>query len=171
VIARADAIGEVSFRLTREQDVELSDAQRAAMLGQNPATLYVGLHAGASFSPRVRGITLIHPSNRETAAASLPGMADRDAARVAASRRIARAIAPALNEAAGQPVRGIVSAPIRPLHGSVAPGVVIELGYLSNADDAALLATDACQNRLADGIVAGLQRYLAADANGAGGGR
>ncbi|MNI68686.1 N-acetylmuramoyl-L-alanine amidase AmiB precursor [compost metagenome] len=43
---------------------------------------------------------------------------------------------------------------------TVMPAVLLEVGYLSNAGDEALMYTEQFQQRVAEGIVAGIKEYL-----------
>lgn len=56
--------------------------------------------------------------------------------------------------------RGIREEDYRVLMKSKGPAVLIELGYLSNPQDAARLADDRFRDRLAQAIADGIQAYL-----------
>ena len=56
--------------------------------------------------------------------------------------------------------RGIREEDYRVLVKTNGPAVLIELGYLSNAQDAARLADDSFRDRLAQAIADGIQAFL-----------
>jgi N-acetylmuramoyl-L-alanine amidase len=57
--------------------------------------------------------------------------------------------------------RGVKQAGFRVLVGALMPAVLIEVGFLSNADEARLLATAAFQHQLAMGIAAAVEQFFA----------
>lgn len=61
----------------------------------------------------------------------------------------------------GRPLREANPGDYFVLRESIAPAVIIECGFLSNAKDEALLQDDAHQAKLAAGIVAGVAEYFA----------
>ena len=64
-------------------------------------------------------------------------------------------------EAVGRPVRNANPGDYFVIRESPAPSVLVECGFLSNAEDEALLQTEAHQQKLARGIVEGILAYLA----------
>jgi N-acetylmuramoyl-L-alanine amidase len=74
------------------------------------------------------------------------------------SRRLAGHLRAALL-AAGVEAAGILEAPLLPLAEMGKPAVLIELGYLTNPDDLALLSDPPGQERLAAALFAGLKSY------------
>jgi len=66
----------------------------------------------------------------------------------------------ALGEATGAASRGVKQAPFRVLVGAAMPAVLVEVGFLSNADEEKLLVNDAYQGRVAGAILRGMARYF-----------
>jgi N-acetylmuramoyl-L-alanine amidase len=132
----------IDVTVTRRGDhyVELED--RAAIGNRRKADLFVSIHGDSVPDPSVRGFTLYIAEN-----------ASRDS--YAAARAIERAMA-----ATGQKSRGIRRAEYRVLVQTRGPAVLIETGYLSNRQDAALLQNSRFQSRLATAIASGIADYL-----------
>jgi len=128
--------------MTRWQDrfVELED--RAAFANQRKADLFVSIHADSAPSSSAEGFTVY-----------VATAASADA------YRAAHAINQAM-EKTGMSNRGIREEDYRVLVKTNCPAVLIELGYLSNAQDATRLADDAFRDRLAKAIADGIQAYL-----------
>lgn len=139
----------LSIFLTRSEDRDLTVAERARLAGEAKASLLVSLHVGAGFGPEARGYTVMYPEsgNREAAAASL-----------AAAETVARAVADAMAPHwSYRPPRAV---PLRLFQEETLPGIVVELGYTTNADDAQLLASPDMLARLAQAIAQGVAQTL-----------
>jgi len=57
-------------------------------------------------------------------------------------------------------VAGIIQAPLLPLGRGNLPTVLVELGYLTNTADRALLRDPAGQEKVAGALFAGLKNYI-----------
>ncbi len=157
--------------LTREDDRALGLDERAAIANNSRADLFLSLHANASVQPAARGATVFHlDAGRATGAATdttpagVPVLGGTrnidlvlwDTAQIlylAPSARLAATVADSLRgrvELGAAPVR---EAPLRVLIGAHLPAVLVETGYLSNADDEKRLATDEYRNAFVQGLV------------------
>jgi len=128
--------------MTRQDDRYPELEARAALANRLGADLFVSIHADSAASPSANGFTLYiapNASNRTQKAA----------------RAIERAMA-----TTGRNNRGVRRNDYRVLVKTTGPAVLIELGYLSNAREAAELQTEALQNRLAAAIATGIIDYL-----------
>lgn len=143
--------------LTREDDTALSFRERANFAAQQQGNLLISLHAGASYSPQAHGIELFYAPPPP---GSGPGLGRRAANRAAdhsaASRAAAEALAAALQRATQSELRGIREAPVRLLAETGMPGVLIELGCLTNSAEEGLMQSKGYQERLAAGIAEGV---------------
>lgn len=156
----------VTALLTRRDDRTLTRAERASFANSNRGSLLVSIHAGASYAPNAHGFELFCCSARKTnrghegkeGQRSSPGS---DYA--ARSWEMAEAVATALEEATGSANRGVRAVDCPLLTGVSMPGFLIEIGFLSNASEEALLQTAEYQTRIARGIAAGLTNHLAQD--------
>ena len=78
------------------------------------------------------------------------------------SAAFARAVEAALRERVPMSPRALQQAPFRVLVGANMPAVLVELGFLTNAEQEQQLARDDVQNALVQALVEGIVRYRAA---------
>lgn len=76
-------------------------------------------------------------------------------------QRLAEVVIQAVCEAVGSPVRKANPGDYFVIRESPAPSVLVECGFLSNAEDEALLQDEAHQKKLAAGVVKGVMDYFA----------
>ena len=177
----------VRVLLTRDGDSAVAADQRAAVANNNKADLFVSLHANASMRPTVAGAEVFYLSLEgygeqaqrvsQGGPEALPvvGGGSRtieitpwelaQARHIAESTTFARAIEAALRDR-GVPMSGraLQQAPFRVLVGANMPAVLVELGFLTNAQEEQRLAGDEHQNALVQALVDGILRYRAASA-------
>lgn len=176
---------QVALSLTRTADVSLPDWARAALAGFYGADLLVSLHAARVPRPDAAGIAVYayspaKPSDalagevvrvegrgqgRRPAEASRAGRdiflaAARRAAgtgRMEAGKRLAGQLTAALRQGASPlPVAGGGSGPFPLLAASDAPAVLVETGFLSHPQDAAVLAVPEKRQAVADALARAL---------------
>lgn len=155
----------LTVRLTREDDRELSVLDRINLAIANRGRLFVSIHAGSSLSLSANGTEVFYPTDSGLTDIGLAGTdsilnaADRRA-NALQSRSAAQALTNALaNESpAGQ--RGARSIRSRLLHNVPMPALLIEVGFITNPTEEAVLATPEYQEVLAEGIAAGIRQYL-----------
>ena len=140
--------------LSRDNDYALSLKQRHEAAAHPDVDAFILLHAQASLSPHLRGITLFVRPQEESAGESLPAGADD-------SLLLARHLRDQLRQEGFQ-VTGIIQAPILFLGRGDLPTVLVELGYLSNGEERALLQDTQHQERLAVALYQGLQQFATA---------
>jgi N-acetylmuramoyl-L-alanine amidase len=149
--------GAMQVLLTRTEDVELSSDQRGAIATRFDSDLFISLHGGASRAAGAPGIEIFYSSPRPMGGAEVPRMRRRDHS--TASRALAEAIAPDQESGGTLAARGIRQAPLRILKGLDMPGVLIELGSMTNPTEETLLQTTDYQRRLAQAVVDGLGAF------------
>ncbi len=167
----------MEVRLTREQDSFLGLRKRVEVANDWQADLFVSVHANSSPAKRARGFEVYFLSNEAT---------DADASRVAQqengenlekpiskgilsilsdlrtnnhileSSRFAESVYAALAERLRPNGRGVRQAPFTVLHGTQMPALLIEVGYLTNPEDAESLVKAAHQQKVATGISEGV---------------
>ncbi len=137
--------------MSRDGDYTLDLKQRLAPASRPDADALVLLHAQASLSPAVHGLTLIIRPREERQGGS-------PEAGEGGSMRLARHLDEALQQA-GLAVTGIIRAPLLPLGRGDLPTVLVELGYLSNSADSTLLRDPAGQDRLAEALYTGIHSF------------
>ncbi len=128
--------------LTRQGDVFPELEARAEIAARRNADLFVSLHADSAPNPSAQGFTVY-----------VAKTASADSQR--AARDIARAMA-----TTGLESRGVRQENYRVLVTNRRPAVLVEMGYLSNRQDALRLQDSAFQDKLAAAIAAGIIDYL-----------
>lgn len=168
--------------LTREDDRTLPLDERAAFANNNKADVFVSLHANASLRRTAAGAEVFFLSldradeearrvaESEGVAMPVFGGGTREidvilwemaqTRHLAQSEELARAIEAQLRSAVPMSPRPIQQAPFRVLVGANMPAVLVELGYLSNAEQEAALASAPFQTRLAQAISDAVARFL-----------
>ncbi len=128
--------------LTRQGDVFIELEARAEIANRRNADLFVSLHADSAPSPSAQGFTVYVAEG---------GSADSQRA----ARNIARTMA-----TTGLENRGVRPASYRVLVLNRRPAVLVEMGYLSNRQEALRLQDSAFQDRLAAAIATGILDFL-----------
>ena len=164
--------------LTRDRDEAVGLDERAAVANNNKADVFISLHANASVRPSTAGAEVFYLSledygdeaqrvlQEEGAALPVFGGGTRDievilwemaqARYIEQSAALARAIEGALRARVPMSPRAIQQAPFRVLVGANMPAVLVEMGFISNADQEKQLASDAFQNTLVQALVESL---------------
>lgn len=126
--------------LTRSNDTFLELKERAAMANNLKADIFISVHANSSGSSAASGTETYY--QRE------------------ASKALANVMHKYLVQATGLSDRGVRYGNFHVIRETKMPAVLLEVGYLSNKKDEALLFTDALQNKVAASIVSGIKEYL-----------
>lgn len=136
--------------LVREtEDVRISNVQRAQMANQFQSDVFLRLHCNANSNPGKRGICIYAPKR---AAALYYGV---DEAQMLAW---AQALADFMKEATGAPSgKAAVNDVYSGSNWAQMPTFLVEMGYMTNETDDLLLATEAYQQGLIDGMIAFLK--------------
>jgi len=174
----------VRVLLTRDADQTVASDQRAALANNNKADLFISLHAAASVRPNVSGSQVFYLSlagygeeaqrASQVRADALPvlgggtreieitpwGMAQ--AGHIEQSAAFARAVEAALRDRVPMSPRALQQAPLRVLVGANMPAILVEMGFLTNAQQEKQLAGEAQQNTLVQAFVDGILRYRGA---------
>ena len=173
----------LKVRYTRLSDTYVELERRADKVRTNKADLFISIHVNANSSAKVRGFeTYYLDVSRTSSATRLAAVENalRDRGRAARetlppsrlfriqkqeSRRLARSV----HDTALKLVRkknyrtadgGIKTGPFHVLRRSGVPGVLIEVGYCTNKDEAKRLAMPAYRATLAEGIANGILAYV-----------
>lgn len=167
---------------TRDRDKYVSLEDRAVTANIQGADLFISLHANANRSSKVSGFETYYlgkarndlvlklaakENNVDPAKISDTQKIVMDLVhsfKIAESRDLARVVQ---NQTVGNLRRhykdvkdnGARSAPFFVLIGAKMPAILIEIGYTSNPTEAERLKSDAYLNRVADGIVDGVEAY------------
>ena len=174
-----------NVRLTRSGDQSRALTDRAAFANRLEATVFVSLHANASTAAAVNGAETYYMSLDESATdahaaatADLENRADgggssrsaldlilwdlAQAAVLNESAELALAVQARLNHQGGRPDRGVKQAPFVVLTGATMPAILVEVGFLSNPDEAQQLNSSDHQRQLAEAIALGIDDFVRA---------
>ena len=174
-----------TVRLTRSGDESRALTDRAAFANRLEATVFVSLHANASTATAVNGAETYYMSLDESAtdphAAATADLENRalggagsrsaldlilwDLAQAAVlneSAELALAVQTRLNHQGGRPDRGVKQAPFVVLTGATMPAILVEVGFLSNPDEARQLESPDHQRQLAEAIALGIDDFVRA---------
>src|SRR5262249_31968151 len=158
--------------MTRDDDRSVAMNERTALANNNKADLFISLHANASFRNTVSGAAVYVAAFDEATAAGtalrperLPavGGGPRDIelipwnlAQIAhreRSDRVASLIAAEFEHRVPMAGRPIDHAPLRVLESANMPAVLIEMGYLTNANQETQLVSPPFQNTFVQTLV------------------
>lgn len=144
VILKAAALlkqeNKIDVVLTRSDDTFLELKERAAIANNLGADLFISVHANSSGSAASSGTETYY---------------QRDA-----SKALANVMHKYLVQATGLSNRGVRYGNFHVIRETKMPAVLLEVGYLSNQKDEALLFTEALQNNVAASMVSGIKEYL-----------
>ena len=135
--------------MTREtHDVNISNQERAKMMNDYGVDLVLRIHCDGASSHSKHGIALYCSKSNSIAAES---------------HRAAEAILPAVCAVTGAKDNGIISNDdYTGQNWSTVPCLMVECGFMSNADEDRLLNTEDYQQKLAEGLTQGIKDYISA---------
>ncbi len=192
---RLEATGKVEVKLTREDDSFVPLGERVRIARSFNANLFVSIHADSVAQDFVRGATVYTLSERasdaeaaalaikENAADAVAGLDDpKEADEVTdilvdltrrETKNFSLAFADGLVRELSSTTR-MIRNPLRSagfivLRAPDVPSVLVEIGYLSNEDDARLLASDEFRNRVSAAVADAILRFFAPNASASAG--
>ena len=144
---------------TRTSDtyVDLTDRSRAANASESD--IFVSIHINASGSSAAQDIETYYYQPYAEYPSRINATYHANPTRMRMSDTLANAIQSSLINATGAQNQGVKRQTFAVLRETTAPAVLLELGFLSNPQEAARLNTSAYQETLANAIVAGIKRY------------
>ncbi len=172
----------VRVLLTRTADTDLPLDSRTAFANQHKADLFISLHLNSWFGQGAHGAETYFLSRSATdqRAADAAAFENQDTPEPAGdpdlglelilwdlaqtyhleeSQRFANLVQEELNASLGLTDRGVKQAPFRVLVGASMPSVVVELGFLSNPEEASRLQDPAYRGELVDALVRATTRF------------
>ena len=165
-----DRLG-VRVILTRDGDRDLTLDERAAMANANKSNLFISIHADASPRRNARGssVYFLTPNSADGNPTASSGAGELEfilwelaqTGHLRRSARLAEILQEELRSVTGaQRVnRGIKQNTFRVLKGAAMPAVLVEVGFISNADEERMLTTAEYQDQLAEALYRGVLRY------------
>lgn len=145
----------VPVHLSRNGDYELTMEQRLQSASQEDVDIWLLLHAQASFSPVMKGVTLFVRPEQER---SNPGSPEEGNSSLSDSYQLAQQLATSLRDN-NIPVMGIIPSSRLSLGRGNLPTVQIELGFLSHPDELVRLQDPVYQNVLVEALFTGIKRF------------
>lgn len=173
----------LEVRLTRDGDIDKTLEDRTAFANNLEADVFVSIHANSYRGRGVHGAETFFLSDQatdddarrlaliENNTLERQGPAGGDdelqmllwdmaqTAHLQESGVLAEMIQAKLNSLGGTTDRGIKQAPFRVLRGANMPAVLVEVGFLSNAEDERMLADPVHRQRIADMLFQSLSEY------------
>ena len=169
--------------MTRDSDIFLPLEERTAIANTNDADLFISLHINAHPSPKVNGFEtyFLNLSTNEEAmrvaarenATSTHQMSDlqdilsdiMQNSKINESSKLAQQVHNSVVSTLVQPPyilknMGVKQAPFYVLIGAGMPSILIELAFISNPEDAKLLANDVFIDEMAQTISTGIMQYI-----------
>lgn len=156
---KLDEMG-IKALLTRNQDHFMSLKERDDFAASQPEAIFISLHFNSG-PPEEQGFQTFFP-DEDSAQADRP---DKPVGSdyFAACIRLATAVHANCLYKLRRPDGGIRAAKYTTISGQVkTPAILIECGYLSHPEEAALIATEAYRQTLAEAVAGGVQNYLRA---------
>ena len=158
VKAKLEAEGyQVVTTRTSDTYVDLADRSRAANASESD--IFVSIHINASGSSAAQGIETYYYQPYAEYPSRINAAYHANPTRLSMSDTLANAIQSSLINATGAQNQGVKRQTFAVLRETTAPAVLLELGFLSNPQEAARLNTSAYQETLANAIVAGIKSY------------
>ena len=151
--------------LSRAADVHLATPDRTSFANEARADLFLSIHANGSPSPSAHGFRVYYHDSSSadagpSAAGPAPALAWPFAQRESESKsaHFAELLRESLTTKVSIADRGVKRVPMSVLEGSTCPSVVLEIGFLSNKDEALALSTSAVQDAIAQAVADAIQK-------------
>ena len=176
--SRLDATGRYRTRLTRSHDRFVSLADRLDFARQNHADLVIAIHADASPDRRARGASVYVRTGQETseqvavatngaAAGGAQTVMAGNVPREAGSARLQYSMIDQLADDVRMVASPARSGHLYVLSSRTMPSVLVETGFISNAQDEALLKQPRYRGRLVGAIADAVEDYFRGLGSGA----
>lgn len=132
-------------------DVNISNKERAEYATSVGADIAVRIHGNGSENSSVHGVEAYAPSTKNPYVSHL----------AKASQSLSRCIVDAYSVATGFKNRGVfISDTMTGINWSTVPVTIIELGYMSNAEEDRKMQNETIQNNMVQGIANGIDKYF-----------
>ncbi len=156
----------VIVAFTRDRNTTVSLAERIAIVRRTKPNAFVSLHVNATGNPAVRGVesfVMTAPGYVSTVGTRTDGKSYAGNRQGVLNMRLAHAIQRSLLTYTGATDRGVKRARFAVLKHAAAPAVLVEIGFLTNPLDEAMLISRAYRDKVAEGVARGILSYLTAN--------
>jgi N-acetylmuramoyl-L-alanine amidase len=164
--------------LTRDDDRSVPVDERTSIANNNKADLFISLHANGSMRPSAAGATVYVAAFDKAAAQASGGRSERVPTFGGGSREIELVawdlaqtrhldqsaafgdlLVQAFHDRVALAPQPMDRAPLRVLESANMPAVLVELGYLTNPDQAKLMAGDGFQNSVVQAVLEAVVKF------------
>ncbi len=139
---------ELGYRviMTRSRDVYIPLHRRVSIANKTKAVIFVSVHFNASQSREAKGIEIFYST--------------KEAWRAQASKQLAATILRQVITETHAESRGVKAGNFHVIRETEMPAVLVEGGFITNADERSLLRENTYLSKLAKGIALGVDKYL-----------
>ena len=149
----------ISVELSRTRDSSLGLLDRSKKVNATKSDIFVSIHFNASTSPSATGIETYYYQYYPDYYPQINQRYHNHSERLSKSADLAKSIQGALIAETGAKSNGVKRNTFAVLRETVAPAVLLELGFMSNDRERELIANPNYQMKLAKGIVEGIKGY------------
>lgn len=132
-------------------EVNISNAERAAIANQANSDVFIRIHADSYDNQSASGMSALCPLPSNPYCANIYND----------SRRLSDCVLEAMQASTGGKSRGVTETnTMSGINWSQVPVVIVEMGFMSNANEDSLMATEDYQTKLALGMANGIDNYF-----------
>lgn len=132
-------------------DVDISNSERAAVANENNANAFIRIHCNGSENPKTTGILTMCQTKNNPYCSKLYDK----------SRHLSECILEELCHMTNANNRGIIETDnMSGINWSQVPLTIVEMGFMTNVEEDKMLNTEEYQDKLAQGIAKGINRYF-----------
>jgi N-acetylmuramoyl-L-alanine amidase len=145
--------------LTRDADTYVSLADRVIFANTVRNAIFVSLHCNFTSDPAARGIEIYRCSQKSGAGNIFVKFGDLEEPLSRTEERLAQCIGDSVIQTIHAELRGAKTANFFVVRNLNYPAVLVESGFLTNADEARRLASTTYRQQLAESLAAGIEAY------------
>jgi N-acetylmuramoyl-L-alanine amidase len=145
--------------LTRDADTYVSLADRVIFADTVRNAIFVSLHCNFTSDPAARGIEIYRCSQKSGTGNTFVKFGDLEEPLNRTEERLAQCIGDSVIQTIHAELRGAKTANFFVVRNLNYPAVLVESGFLTNAEEARHLASTAYRQQLAESLAAGIEAY------------